>query len=120
MAEQAKTKLAREVRERFPNTPTLTLAKKLIAEYPETFMNVEDARFVLRKIEGKVGDARRKAVVNKSLFVEGERPRNPFKLPKSYAKGRNHVDIKGKKVLVLSDIHIPYHDTEFMQFVFSY
>lgn len=112
MAEQAKTKLAREVRERFPNTPTLTLAKKLFAEHPETFMNVENARDALRRIEGKKGKDIQKNIADKSLFSLEERPKNPFKLPKSYAKGRKHIDIKGKKVLILSDIHIPYHDIE--------
>ena len=112
MAEQAKTKLSREVRERFPNTPTLTLAKKLFKEYPETFIDVENARDALRRIEGKKGKERGKLTADKSLYKDEERPRNPFKLPKSYAKGRKHIDIKGKKVLILSDIHIPYHDIE--------
>jgi len=95
------------VRERFPDTPTLTLAKKLSKEHFETFIGVEDARDALRRIEGKAG---KRNVKDKSLVRTEERPRNPFKLPKSYAKGRKHIDIKGKKILILSDIHIPYHD----------
>jgi predicted phosphodiesterase len=46
------------------------------------------------------------------LVKNEDRPKNPFKLPKSYAKGRKHIDIKGKKILILSDIHIPYHDID--------
>jgi predicted phosphodiesterase len=110
MAESQKTKLAREVRERFPDTPTLTLAKKLSKEHFETFLGVEDARDSLRYIEGKKGVRNRKQMTNKSLVKTEERPRNPFKLPKSYAKGRKHIEVKGKKILILSDIHIPYHD----------
>jgi predicted phosphodiesterase len=109
MPESEKTKLAREVRSRFPDTPTLTLAKKLSKEHFETFLGVEDARDHLRRIEGKVG---RKNLKDKSLYRSEDRPRNPFKLPKSYAKGRKHIDIKGKKILILSDIHIPYHDID--------
>ena len=111
-AESQKTKIARELRERFPDTPTLTLAKKLSKEHFETFIGVEDARSVLRTIEGKNGARNRKNLTDKSLVKNEERPRNPFKLPKSYAKGRRHIDIKGKKILVLSDIHIPYHDID--------
>ena len=110
--ESQKTKIAREVRERFPNTPTLTLAKKLSKEHFETFLGIEDARDALRRIEGKKGAITRKNLTDKSLVKNEDRPRNPFKLPKSYAKGRKHIDIKGKKILVLSDIHIPYHDIE--------
>jgi len=112
MAESQKTKIARELRERFPNTPTLTLAKKLFKEHFETFLGIEDARSVLRRIEGKHGERNRKSITDKSLYTSEERPKNPFKLPKSYAKGRRHIDIKGKKILVLSDIHIPYHDID--------
>ena len=111
-AESQKTKIARELRERFPDTPTLTLAKKLSKEHFETFLGVEDARSVLRRIEGKNGVTNRKQTTDKSLYKSEERPRNPFKLPKSYAKGRKHIDIKGKKILILSDIHIPYHDVQ--------
>ena len=109
MPESQKTKLARELRERFPDTPTLTLAKKLSKEHFETFLGVEDARHALRRIEGKTGKYR---PADKSFIVDNERPRNPFKLPKSYAKGRKRIDIKGKKILILSDIHIPYHDID--------
>jgi len=112
MAESQKTKLAREVRERFPDTPTLTLAKKLSKEHFETFLGVEDARNSLRYIEGKRGSHLKKKLADKSLVKNEDRPRNPFKLPKSYAKGRKHIDIKGKKILILSDIHIPYHDID--------
>jgi len=108
-----KSELARELRSRFPDAPTLTLAKKLAKEHFETFLSVEEARSVLRYIEGKKGVQSRKDLGTKTAFVKDkERSRNPFNLPKSYAKGRKHFDIKGQKVLILSDIHIPYHDID--------
>ena len=58
MAESQKTKIARELRERFPDTPTLTLAKKLSKEHFETFLGVEDARTVLKHfLESVVRDS---------------------------------------------------------------
>jgi hypothetical protein len=108
-----KSELARELRSRFPDAPTLTLAKKLAKEHFETFLSVEEARSVLRYIEGKKVVQSRKDLGTKTAFVKDkERSRNPFNLPKSYAKGRKHFDIKGQKVLILSDIHIPYHDID--------
>ena len=108
-----KSELARELRSRFPDAPTLTLAKKLAKEHFETFLSVEEARSILRYIEGKNGLKSRKDLGHKTTFVkEKERSKNPFNLPKSYAKGRKHFDIKGQKVLILSDIHIPYHDID--------
>jgi predicted phosphodiesterase len=108
-----KSELARELRSRFPDAPTLTLAKKLAKEHFETFLSVEEARSILRYIEGKNGIKSKKDLGPKTSFVKDkERSRNPFNLPKSYAKGRKHFDIKGQKVLILSDIHIPYHDID--------
>jgi len=108
-----KSELARELRSRFPDAPTLTLAKKLAKEHFETFLSVEEARSILRYIEGKKGVQSRKDLGSKTAFVKDkERSRNPFKLPKSYSKKRKHIEIKGKKILILSDIHIPYHDID--------
>ena len=95
-----KSELARELRSRFPDAPTLTLAKKLAKEHFETFLSVEEARSILRYIEGKKGVQSRKDLGSKREFIiEKERSKNPFNLPKSYAKGRKHFDIKGQKVL---------------------
>jgi predicted phosphodiesterase len=107
-----KRELARELRKRFPSTPTLTLARKLYNENIERFTNVEDARCVLRLIEGKKGKGQLGLLKDKSLVIEEARPRNPFALPKSYAKKRKHFDVKGKKILVICDLHIPYHDID--------
>ena len=96
-----KNKLAREVRNRFPDTPTLTLAKKLAKEHFETFISVEDARSTLRRIEGKNGKSHLHELKDKSLYRTEDRPRNPFNLPKSYSKGRKHFEVKGNKILVL-------------------
>lgn len=107
-----KSELAREIRNRFPNTPTLTLARKLYNENIELFANVDAARSALRYIEGKKGVKDLNSLSNKSLVISEERTKNPFKLPKSYAKKRKHFDVKGKKALILCDIHIPYHDID--------
>jgi len=102
--------IAEEVAKRFPQTPTLTLAKKLLAENPESFIDVEQARTILRIIRGKRGSVSRKETTDKTLYDEKERPKNPFSIPKSHAKKRRHYDVVGTSVLILSDIHIPYHD----------
>ena len=104
--------IAKKVCEQYPNTPTLTLAKKLFAEHSEVYLNIEHARSAIRYIRGKTGNNNRKTLADKSLMETKPREYNPFKLPKSYAKKRQHIDVKGSKILVLSDVHIPYHDVE--------
>ena len=104
--------IAKKVCEQFIETPSLTLAKKLFKEHPEVYTDVEHARQHIRRIRGKSGIANRKKASDKTLHDDKPRTLNPFKLPKSYAKKRQHIDVKGSKILVLSDVHIPYHDVE--------
>jgi predicted phosphodiesterase len=104
--------IAEELCSRFLKTPSLTLAKKLFAEYPEVYNDTEHARTTIRTIRGKIGAKNKKELADKSLIDTKPRPLNPFALPKSYAKKRRHVEVKGTKFLILCDIHIPYQDNE--------
>ena len=104
--------IAEEVCSKFKATPSLTLAKKLFAEYPEVYKDEEHARTFIRVIRGQKGKQDRKNTADKSLYDAKPRPLNPFALPKSYAKKRKPVELKGNKFLILSDIHIPYQDNE--------
>jgi predicted phosphodiesterase len=89
--------------------PTLTLAKLIYKENKDLFTSVDDARTTLRYNEGKLGDYSRKHAKDKSLFMGGERSKNPWKLPESEETKYEPFIIKAKKLAVLSDIHIPYH-----------
>jgi predicted phosphodiesterase len=89
--------------------PTLTLAKLIYKENKDLFTCVDDARTTLRYNEGKLGDYSRKHAKDKSLFMGGERSKNPWKLPQSEETIYEPFIIKAKKLAVLSDIHIPYH-----------
>ena len=115
MAGQVKTvarTLAEEVCSKFKETPSLTLAKKLFAEYPEVYNSIDHARTTVRMIRGKIGLRQKKSLNDKSLMDNKPRPLNPFALPKSYAKKRRHVEVKGTKFLILCDLHFPYQDNE--------
>lgn len=104
--------VAAEICSKFSKTPSLTLAKKLFTEYPEVYKNIEHARSLIRTIRGKNGEEKRKKTEDKKLFDSANRPLNPFALPKSYAKKRRHIEVKGTKFLILCDVHIPYQDNE--------
>jgi predicted phosphodiesterase len=113
VAESIKLKLAREVCAEFKETPSLTLAKKLAKDHPAVYKDTEDARLSVRKVRGAHGDVGRKSKKDKTLFQEGNRPFNPFKLPESEETKFEPFVIKGhKKILVLADVHIPYHSIE--------
>lgn len=108
-----KRELAVEVCSKHPDSPTLTLAKKIYKENPEVYLTIEHARDFIRKVRGSHGEKQRQSAKDKSLFDKAPRPLNPFNLPESVAVDKKPFKLPkaSKKVLILSDIHIPYHDT---------
>lgn len=110
----SKSQLCREYRTKYGmDMPTKTLARIMYKEHPLLFTNLEDARARLRTIEGKSGDKNRKEIVNKEMFLEGERPRNPYALPKSEEKEYLPYVIEGpQRIAALFDVHAPYHSIE--------
>jgi predicted phosphodiesterase len=94
--------------ENFPNTAHLTLAKKIYKEHPAKFTNIEHIRTLIRYYRGSSGDEGRedaKKHIDYLAKLKEELPKGetekvePYYLPKDR-----------KKVLVISDIHLPYHD----------
>ena len=105
-----KVELARKYREMYgQEMPTLKLARIMYEKESLVFKDVEDARERLRYIEGKKGDSQRKKV---RLEKMEDRPRNPYQLPESDETTYEPYRIQAKRVLVLSDIHIPYHSLD--------
>ena len=110
-------KIAEEYCGKYPNMPNLTIAKLLKKEHGKLYESVEKARDYVRYIRGQKGDKNRKRSSTKSLFV----PTSPyFTLPKSAIVKRMPVNIKGEKILLLKDIHFPYHDEEALSLALSY
>lgn len=109
-----KSQLCREYRTKYGmEMPTKTLARIMYKEHPLLFTNLEDARSRLRVIEGKSGDKNRKEISNKEMFLEGERPKNPYALPKSEEKEYLPYVIEGpQRIAALFDVHAPYHSIE--------
>lgn len=112
--EGIKTIKVRDYRKLHPDMPSLKLARIIYNENNLQFTNVEDARSVLRRIEGKHGNNERKSLKNKDLIIENARPYNPYSLPESYAKDRTPIKLPMacNNILLISDLHIPYHDIQ--------
>lgn len=110
----SKSQLCREYRTKYGvEMPTKTLARIMYKEHPLLFANLEDAMSRLRTIEGKSGGKKRKYTANKEMFLEGERPKNPYALPKSEEKEYLPYVIEGpQRIAALFDVHAPYHSIE--------
>lgn len=96
--------------------PTLKLARIVYKDNNLSFKNVEDARYSLRGLEGK---GRYKKIEAASEYLQ-DRPLNPYNLPKSDEAVYEPFKIKAKRLLILSDIHIPYHSISALTCTFDY
>lgn len=106
---------------KFPNTPTKTLASKIYNENKEVFTSQEHCRGLIRYYTGKKGAEELKQLVDKSFVKKEKAPLNPWsKFPESYAEDREPYILAAGKWLILSDIHLPYHDTEAVKKALNY
>ena len=104
------TQIVKEWLLKFPATPSLTLAKAIYKDNKKIFKSVEDVRTIVRKLRGKLG---KKGIKNPICQIESKY--NPFdSLPKGLKSYSDFtpISIQGERILVLSDLHIPYHDLE--------
>lgn len=115
MAMSKGRELALEYVKECPDVPTLTLAKTLYAHRPDLFDSVEQARSVVRYHRGNSGKNNRKKNPRKEFFRKSGKQSDGqmwVNLPKSIRQlGEwEPTVIKGTKALLISDLHIPYHD----------
>lgn len=98
----------------WPDLPSRTLARKLFAENPLVFTDVEVVRHSIQYRRGRITSARhKKGVQGQFPSATTSEPINPFRLPPSDDKPFVPHEVKvdrDTKVLYLSDIHFPYHD----------
>jgi predicted phosphodiesterase len=106
LATTGRTAEARLYRDKYGmEMPTRKLARLLYDNNRLLFNDVEDARKVLRRIEGKAEKGRAGVT-----HPYGNRPANPYNLPESDEREWLPYKLTGaKKVGILCDIHVPYH-----------
>jgi predicted phosphodiesterase len=99
---------------RFPDLPNRTLASLIFTREEGLFTSIEEARSVVRYYKGANGQKNKKHVENNNLGVKLEHSTIKEGLRKlniiSKAEDMQHVSLGKGKYLILSDIHIPFHD----------
>lgn len=89
--------------------PTTKLARIMYKEAHPMFKDFQDARYVLRRIEGKTG-TKKPGKTRSDFLMKENRPINPYKLPDSDEEPFEPYFIRGhKRGLILNDLHFPYH-----------
>ena len=101
--------------------PSLSLAKLIYKNNKSAFIDVENVRSLVRYYRGQKGDADRQKVKDKEHVTTEKAQQakalgvaNPFGLPESdEAEWEPFILPKAAtRILLLSDIHVPYHNIE--------
>lgn len=95
----SKAQKARDIIERFPNLSKHKLAELLYKENSLLFKDKEDARNFVRHVTGSAG---------KIHVIQSDKYKGV--LPQGEKNDFSPFVLKGKRIGILSDIHIPYHD----------
>jgi len=110
------TKIVLEYLEKFPNSPSKTISRKIYDENAGFFTNLEQVYVRVRYYRGQMGGNNRKALRTKEFQQELKTKvmNNFVSLPSSLTQKRGTFTFPTgcKKLGVIGDIHIPYHDED--------
>lgn len=103
-------------------TTNRTIAKHLCKLRPKLFPNLERTRTMVRAIVGQNGERHRKATKDKSQFKPaGKQSDSKIVIPEGVSEFQEPVQINGPcKVLIMGDLHIPYHDKRAIETAINY
>lgn len=117
----AAREVAEEACRRQPHQPSRTIARQLHEEHWQLFESVEKARTVVRYCRGRIGARHRRE--NKDIIpgeefsqADGAIPLPPPVTSETWSV----VPVEFKQALVISDIHVPYHNAEAVQTALQY
>jgi len=96
--------------EKFPDVPSLTLAKMLYKKHPLMFSSVENCRSAVRYRRGNKGKKSMGDLKDKSMTRPNGKAGYTAEIPASIARPKKPFKIPDGKTLLMSDIHVPYHD----------
>lgn len=113
--------IVKEYLERFKNIPSLTLAKKIFAENPLPYKDVEQVRGIIRIYRGQSGIKNLHKLTDKK-FLKPAGSYNPFQLPESDCDPWEPYIMPSScnKGLIIADLHVPYHDVRAVNMVIEH
>lgn len=117
-----KCQIVTEYLEKYPELPTLTLAKVIYEHNKEVFNDVENVRTVIRNYRGALGVEHLNLLSDRRFIRDKQKPYNPLAMPESDEREFEPFIIpkQYKKILVFNDVHIPYHSVESLNIMLEY
>jgi predicted phosphodiesterase len=114
------TEIIKEYLLRFPESPILTISRKVYNENKSLFKSIEAVRNVVNYYKQKKGVLNAKSLKDKRFISEKATQYNPYQLPQSYANDFTPFEISQSKVLIISDLHFPYQHNKSIELALNY
>ena len=112
-----KGEIVKEALKLYPNLPSLSLARKLYADNIEVYNSIEEVRTRIRYYRGATGKSDRIKLKDPEHMIAW----NKYGLPESDGEDYDTFYIEGEqKILLLCDMHIPYHDVQALTIALDY
>lgn len=121
MAGFTKSKIVAEYLNKLPKRMSRSaMARVIYRENKIVFDSPEHVRKIILYVVGQRGDKQRKMNPDKSNYQPARTPSIYEFLPKSECDSYEPYQIKQSKILLISDIHIPFHDVNAVKIALEY
>lgn len=118
MRKNERIEVVRDYCLKWPDIPTMTLARKLYKEQGTFFTDIEDARSKVRYCRGEYGSEARTHAAKAGTLIQTTKN---FSAPRSDARPlMPYVFEKRGFGTILSDTHYPYHDSKALEPAIEY
>jgi predicted phosphodiesterase len=104
----------------FPSAGNRTLAKALMQRAPLQFRTLDMARCAVRNYRGNHGPKSRQAAERRGTLRANRKPGEMPKLPESVYRAPEPFELDAGRLLVLSDVHLPYADNVALEAALKY
>lgn len=113
-----KIDIVREYIEKYPEHGNRTIAQLICKERPNLHPTLEAARNAVRYARGNLSKATRHCAKEQHRRPNGKA--GEYKIPKSLTSKRRIIRLPDGITLLLSDIHLPYHDVDALECALSH
>lgn len=108
---QEKVQIVKDYCSKFKDLPNHTLARMVYKKHGALFPSLEAARSSIRGCRGNNGSKMRKCC-KKELYRPNGQSGFAWSMPKSIAPSYDAFSLDEPRTLILSDLHIPFHDPD--------
>jgi len=105
---------------KYPELPKQSIARILLNDYPDIFINLENTRGIVRYYTQCNGKKNNEQVKRNNPGFEREKYMYKQPIPPSKSNKWEVFNLTYKKILILSDIHLPFHDVKALEAALSY